>query len=67
MRASIKLSLGEEHLRALIRGGEVKTSSQGVEVRMILKDIGFVRIQECLDDAKAGKETYSGFTEKSND
>ena len=67
MRASIKLTLGEPHLRALLRGGIVKTASQGVMVQMILKDIGFDVIQECFNDAKDGINPYVGHEEKSND
>lgn len=63
----MKLTLGEEHMRALIRGGEVKTSSQGVVVRLLLKDIGFDVIQTCLNDAKDGIDTYKGYEETSND
>jgi hypothetical protein len=63
VRANIKLTLGEPHLRALIRGGEVKIMEKGVVVRMILKDIGFGVIQGCLDDAKAGIDHYKPYEE----
>lgn len=61
MRANVKITLGEPHLRALIRGGEVKVTVQGVIVRMILSDIGWPIIQDALDDAQAGNHHYVGY------
>ncbi len=64
MRANVKITLGEPHIRALIRGGEVKVTVQGVIVRMILEDVGFAFIQDMLDDAKIGVEHYKGYEDK---
>lgn len=64
MRANVKIVLGEPHIRALIRGGEVKVTIQGVIVRMILSDIGFNSIESAVDDAVLGKEIRQGYEDK---
>jgi hypothetical protein len=64
MRANVKITLDEPHLSALLRGGEVKVTVQGVIVRMILKDIGFEVIGKCLHDAIDRKDHYVGYEDK---
>lgn len=64
MRAAVKITLGEPHIRALIRGGEVKITRQGVVVRMILSDVGFTVIEDALLDAMSGKDHYLGYEDK---
>lgn len=64
MRAAVKITLGEPHLRTLIRGGELQVWRNGVLVRMILSDIGWPVIQKCLDDAIDGKDHYVGYEDK---
>lgn len=57
---SIKITLDEPHLRALIRGGEVKVTVQGVIVKMILSDIGFSVIDNIVDDTRDRKDHMVG-------
>ncbi len=55
----IKIVFDEEDLRCLIRGGILKIKSpSGIEVEMILTDIGFPAISRALTDAMAGKDQY---------
>lgn len=64
MRANVKIAFDEPHLRALIRGGEVEVTVKGVIVRIILRDIGFGTIQNMLNDADDGRDTYKGYKDK---
>lgn len=56
----IRIKLDEPELRALLRGGELTLVSdrQNAKVIMILSDIGFDQIQNCLNDAIKGKDHY---------
>lgn len=56
----IRIKLEEPELRALLRGGELtlKSDRQNATVIMILSDIGFDEVQNCLNDAKNGKDHY---------
>lgn len=56
--------LREPHLRALLRGGEVRVHRRGEgTVRVILQDIGFSACQIALDLAIDGRDTYQGYEE----
>jgi len=61
---SVRITLGEPHLRALIRGGIVKVETEDVEVQMILSDIGFDLAQKILDDSKSRKDRWVGYEDK---
>lgn len=56
----IRIKLEEPEIRALLRGGELtlKSDRQGAKVIMILSDIGFDEMQNCLNDAMDGKDHY---------
>lgn len=56
----LRIKLDELELRTLLRGGELTLESKATNtrVRMILSDIGFDQIQNCLNDAVEGKDHY---------
>lgn len=56
----IRIKLGEPALRALCREGEVTVVNAiiGADVKMILSDIGFGPMSDCVDDAISGKDHY---------
>lgn len=59
----IRIKLDEPGLRTLLRGGELtlKSDRQDTVVKMILSDIGFDQIQNCIDDAVNGKDHYEPY------
>lgn len=60
----IRIKLDEPELRTLLRGGELtlKSGRHDTTVRMLLSDIGFDQIQQCIDDAVEGKDHYKPYT-----
>lgn len=59
MATELRIKLAEPALRALCRGGEVTVKTRdGDTVKMILADIGFGPMADCVDDAIAGKDHY---------
>ena len=58
--SEIRIKLGEPALRALCRGGEVTVVNGvvGADVKLILEDIGFGPMSDCVDDAIEGKDHY---------
>lgn len=45
----INIRLSKEDFQHLTQGGELQTEQNGVQVNMILADIGYVTMHECLD------------------
>lgn len=58
----IRIKLAEPALRALCRGGEVTIKTKDAEVKMILADIGFGPMSDCVDDAISGIDHYKPVT-----
>lgn len=48
----IRISLGLDEFEALINGEELKLDENGVDVRMILKDIGFHIMEDRIKKAR---------------
>lgn len=60
-----RIVLEHEAFNALVRGGELTVHMEdGSTVKMILRDIGFNKMQNCIDSAKAGFFHYKGATAK---
>lgn len=59
LKMPMAFTLDEEDIRCLIRGGVLNVlytrHNRGQVVRVALKDIGFQRIEKCLEDAMIGK------------
>lgn len=55
----LRIKLDEPAFRALCRGGEVTVKTrENIDVKMILADIGFGPMSDCVDDAISGKDHY---------
>ena len=55
----IRIRLEELEFNALIRGGEVHVKRKdGPDVRFILADIGFHRMEHCLNGAICGVKSF---------
>lgn len=62
-KSEVRIVLGEKAFRALCRGGEVTVVEKGeVVAKIILSDIGFGPMSDCVDDAIAGKDHYKAET-----
>lgn len=62
MKTEICLILDEPALKSLLLGGEVTIKDGGLIIKMILRDIGFDRIEKILADAMAGIDHYKSVT-----
>jgi hypothetical protein len=63
LKAPMAFSLDEEDFNCLVRGGVLNVfytrHNRGQVVKVILKDIGFHRMEKCLEDAISKTGTYS--------